>query len=81
MATFLPPAAMVGHLARILGPGASVEAAVDLYDALVLRGYLKPWGNGLWELERLSAQQLQEIARASGGEGSTGLRSHDRDPG
>ncbi len=66
MATFLHPDAMVGYLARIFGPDASVEAAVDLYDALVLHGSLKPWSNGLWELERLSAKQLQEIARIRG---------------
>jgi len=66
MATFLHPDAMVGHLARALGPDASVEAAVGLFDALVLRGSLKPWSNGLWELERLSARQLREIARISG---------------
>ncbi len=65
MAPFLRPDAMVGHLARILGLDARDEAAVDLFDALVLRGSLKPWSNGLWELERLSAQQLQAIARIS----------------
>ncbi len=66
MAIFLPPAAMVDHLARILGPDGRDEAAVDLFDALVLRGFLQPWRTGLWELERLSAQPLQEIARISG---------------
>jgi hypothetical protein len=66
MATFLHPAAMLGHLSRVLGPDASVEAAVSLFDALVICGSLKPWSNGLWELKRLSAQQLREIERARG---------------
>jgi hypothetical protein len=57
---------MVGHLAHVLGPDASVEAAVGLFDALVLRGSQKPWSHGLWELERLSAQQLREIAGIRG---------------
>jgi hypothetical protein len=56
----------VGHLAHVLGPDASVEAAVGLFDALVLRGSQKPWSHGLWELERLSAQQLREIAGIRG---------------
>jgi hypothetical protein len=65
MATFLRPDDIVRSLALSLGPEATEEVAIRLFDALVLRGALKPWQHGLWELEGLSAQQLQAIARVN----------------
>ncbi len=42
---------MVVYLGTLLGDDASPEDAAELFDRLVLRGQLRPWQRGLWELD------------------------------
>jgi hypothetical protein len=51
LAVFLNPADMVVYLGTLLGDDASPEDAAELFDRLVLRGQLRPWQRGLWELD------------------------------
>jgi hypothetical protein len=66
MATFLPTAEALRNLAKALDREPSDPAVVQVFDLLVLRGHLKPFAPGWWELEGLSIQQLQAIARIRG---------------
>ena len=52
---------MLLDLAVRLGPDAAARDAVKVFDALVLRGLLKPADHSLWELAPISDAELQEI--------------------
>jgi hypothetical protein len=60
MATFLRPPEMLLSLADFIGPDATSEQAERLFNVLVMRGLLRPWEHGFWELA------IQDPAEVSG---------------
>ena len=66
MSTFLRPPEMLQRLGDFLGPDATPEQAEQLFDALVIRGLLRPWEQGFWELEGLDATFVQQIVQSLG---------------
>ena len=50
MTTFLPTSTALIDLARLLELEPNDPAVVAAFDELVLRGHLRPWLEGWWEL-------------------------------
>jgi hypothetical protein len=66
MATFLPTAEALRQIAKALDRDPSDPVVLQVFDVMVLRGNLKPFRSGWWEVERLSDHQLREIAWRNG---------------
>ena len=66
MATFLPTAEALRQIAKALDRDPSDPVVLQVFDVMVLRGNLKPFRPGWWEVERLTDHQLREIAWRNG---------------
>ncbi len=66
MATFLPTAEALRDIAKALDRDPSDSTVLQVFDVMVLRGNLKPFRPGWWEVERLTDHQLREIAWRNG---------------
>lgn len=64
MALFLLPESMGGYLASRCGPPTSCAQGQRLFNLLGLRGMLKPWINGFWELETIAEEDWPALIGA-----------------
>ncbi|QVV67961.1 hypothetical protein [Synechococcus sp. LA31] len=54
---------MLLTLALRLGDPTSAEQAEQVFDALVMRGLLRPGWNGLWDLAPISDTELRQLLK------------------
>ncbi len=66
MAQFLPTAQALRRLAKSLDRYPNDQDVVQVFDALVLDGHLKPFMPGWWELCRLNERTVLRVARRCG---------------
>jgi hypothetical protein len=66
MAVFLATAHVLRRLAQTLDREPNDQAVVQVFDALVLGGHLKPFIPNWWELCRLNDQTVLRVARRCG---------------
>ena len=66
MALFLPTCNALIHLACKVDRLPNDPGVERLFDALVLRGHLKQWGQGWWEIDGLNDQPVLEAAAQLG---------------
>ena len=63
VAVYLSAPEMLLTLAVRLGDPTSAEQAEAVFDALVIRGLLKPGWNGLWDLAPISDAELRQLLK------------------
>ena len=63
VAIFLSAPEMLLTLAVRLGDPSSAEQAEEVFDALVMRGLLRPGWNGLWDLAPISDAELRQLLK------------------
>jgi hypothetical protein len=66
MAEFLPTDQALIRLAGNLDREPTDQEVVRVFDALVLRGHLKPFVPGWWEICRLNQRVVLSVARRCG---------------
>ncbi|WP_255117818.1 hypothetical protein [Synechococcus sp. HJ21-Hayes] len=59
MAVFLRPPHMLEWITERIGTAVTPEQAQAAFDGLVRRGALRPWLDGLWELETSDPELLR----------------------
>lgn len=59
MAIYFRPPDMLWWIAERLGTAVTPEQAQSAFDGLVRRGALRPWLDGLWELETSDPELLR----------------------
>ena len=63
VAVFLSAPEMLLTLAVRLGDPSSAEQAEEVFDALVMRGLLRPGWKGLWDLDPISDAELRQLLK------------------
>ena len=65
MASILPTSSALLQLAERAGLEPNDPAVQELFGRLVLRGYLKPFVPGWWELIRWKSRQVEKLVKAA----------------
>ena len=63
VAVYLSASEMLLTLALRLGDPTSAEQAEQVFDALVMRGLLRPGWNRLWDLAPISDAELRQLLK------------------
>lgn len=65
MALFLPSTEVLLELSERSGLDPNDPAVLELFDQLVLRGHLKPFVPGWWELIKWNSRKVEKLLKAA----------------